>query len=144
MLSRNYIHISSRRERRSQCSITCRCFRHRKTLLMRPVNTSSSDELERMIVLAGQGRQCSTSLLIFAALSFPTRSSFLCCSVGISKAILRSPSKHLVRSLVLQDPYPTLYPSSSLPSLCPVGLVVGWTRNSCTGSIMDVTNNVLR
>jgi hypothetical protein len=84
MLSRNYIHISSRRERRSQCSITCRCFRHRKTLLMRPVNTSSSDDLERMIVLAGQGRQCSTSLLIFAALSFPARSSLLCCWISIS------------------------------------------------------------
>lgn len=38
---------------------------------MRPVNTSRSDGLETMIVLAGQGRQRSTPLLIFAAPSSP-------------------------------------------------------------------------
>lgn len=83
MLSRNYILISNRRERHSHYSTTCRCSRHRKTLLMRPVNTSSSDGLETMIVLAGQGRQRFTSLLVFATPSFPARNFLLCCWVSI-------------------------------------------------------------
>lgn len=148
MLSRNYIHISSRREQHSRYSITCRCFRHRKTLLMRPVNTSRSDGLETMIVLAGQGRQRSTPLLIFAAPSSPARSSLLCCWVSISYNATLS---LFFGGLSIFSSEGWSYNTSTLlfsfsffifiMSCC---LEMGWTRNPYTGMsrIMSYDNTM--